>query len=527
MSIHITCFGGVGEIGGNKILLEDGDTRLLMDFGVSFGRQGKYYNEFLSSRAARGLLDPLMLGFLPPLGGFYREDLFIPGLKNRLIEMSGFHELGRDDRPGADAILLSHAHLDHHGDIAWLDERIPIIASRVSAFITRSMQVTGASSMSGEYTYTSLREHRDTGELITKRGEPYHMRPHLFLEGPLTPDAAKSWVPQPRSDRSKGFIESTASAFSGCVMNLQVRHFPVDHSIPGAMGYAIKTSAGWIAYTGDIRFHGRQGESTHHFAEKLAALHPIALLCEGTHTDPEPDRISEQEIFDRCLQILGTRRGKLAIADFGPRNVERLQIFLDLAKTTRRRLTLQPKDVYLLKSLHLAEPDQYPDPRLISEYVLYNDPKTTPGGWEIDLRSEWNDRLIQPDDVLRDPGEYILAMSLFDLNDLVDLKGIENGVYLFSNSKAYDDEQKADLERLRNWVRWLGLELFGDPEDSRAPSLHASGHASGPELLNFVKQVHPSQLIPIHTETPEWWIDGLQGSGIRLIFPEMGVPLSL
>ncbi|HUS71362.1 MAG TPA: hypothetical protein VM075_11390 [Anaerolineae bacterium] len=34
--VSVTCFGGVSEIGGNKILLEDGNTRLLFDFGTSF-----------------------------------------------------------------------------------------------------------------------------------------------------------------------------------------------------------------------------------------------------------------------------------------------------------------------------------------------------------------------------------------------------------------------------------------------------------------------------------------------------------
>jgi len=37
--VSVTCFGGVSEIGGNKILLEDHNTRLLFDFGTSFARR--------------------------------------------------------------------------------------------------------------------------------------------------------------------------------------------------------------------------------------------------------------------------------------------------------------------------------------------------------------------------------------------------------------------------------------------------------------------------------------------------------
>ena len=49
----ITCYGGVNEIGGNKLLLEDGGARLFFDFGIAFGRQQQYFNEYLRPRAAR------------------------------------------------------------------------------------------------------------------------------------------------------------------------------------------------------------------------------------------------------------------------------------------------------------------------------------------------------------------------------------------------------------------------------------------------------------------------------------------
>ena len=35
MGLAITVYGGAGEVGGNKILLEDQDTRLFLDFGVA------------------------------------------------------------------------------------------------------------------------------------------------------------------------------------------------------------------------------------------------------------------------------------------------------------------------------------------------------------------------------------------------------------------------------------------------------------------------------------------------------------
>jgi hypothetical protein len=48
--VTITIYGAAGEIGGNKILLEDRDTRVLLDFGASFRARGLYYEEFLTPR---------------------------------------------------------------------------------------------------------------------------------------------------------------------------------------------------------------------------------------------------------------------------------------------------------------------------------------------------------------------------------------------------------------------------------------------------------------------------------------------
>jgi ribonuclease J len=521
MLTSITCYGAAGEIGGNKILLEDGDSRLMLDFGISFGRAGKYYNELLRPRSARGLLDPLALGLIPPLEGLYRRDLELPQLWNRMRGLAGYRNLERSGgRSAVDAVLISHAHLDHNGDVSYLDSAIPVVATRTSAAIARAMQVTGMASLERELVYASQRADKG-GILESARGEAYQLRPFLFLEGSLAVSGREFWESAGSGSR-KGMLAAAADAFPGTVAGLKVRSWPVDHSIPGAVGYAVETSAGWVGYTGDIRFHGRRGGQTRAFQKELAALHPRALLCEGTHLEGAAGRISEDEILARVVEILGRYRGKLAIADFGPRNVERLQVFLDAAHQTGRTLLLQPKDAYLLHALHLAEPDVFPAPDCGPHVGLFDDPKAAPRPWERETREAWSAPIVCAENVSEKPGDFILADSLWDLNDLPDLEGISGGVYLFSNSRAYDDEQAADLDRLRNWVHWLGLDLVGDPDDMNSPSLHASGHASGDELAEFARTVHPEILIPIHTENPDWWKETLRGSGVEVRVPEYG-----
>ncbi len=65
--VRLTFYGGVNEIGGNKILLEDGGRRLMLDFGFPYKRHKLFYEEYLKPRGGAGLLDPLRMGLLPPL----------------------------------------------------------------------------------------------------------------------------------------------------------------------------------------------------------------------------------------------------------------------------------------------------------------------------------------------------------------------------------------------------------------------------------------------------------------------------
>jgi mRNA degradation ribonuclease J1/J2 len=41
----LTFYGGVGEIGGNKILLRDENTSIFLDFGKNFERERRFYDE--------------------------------------------------------------------------------------------------------------------------------------------------------------------------------------------------------------------------------------------------------------------------------------------------------------------------------------------------------------------------------------------------------------------------------------------------------------------------------------------------
>jgi ribonuclease J len=69
----LTFYGGVDEIGGNKILVEDKGTKIFFDFGQSFNFGDEYFTGWLSPRAINGLGDFFEFGLLPKIPGLYAE----------------------------------------------------------------------------------------------------------------------------------------------------------------------------------------------------------------------------------------------------------------------------------------------------------------------------------------------------------------------------------------------------------------------------------------------------------------------
>jgi ribonuclease J len=113
--VAVTFYGGVGEIGGNKILLEDGDSRILLDFGMNFVERSKFYSEpWLSPRNEKGLLE---FGLLPDVAGLYKFD---------------------EREPEIDAVFLSHSHTDHSAYISFLNRKIPVYCGETTAIILQA-----------------------------------------------------------------------------------------------------------------------------------------------------------------------------------------------------------------------------------------------------------------------------------------------------------------------------------------------------------------------------------------------------
>jgi ribonuclease J len=152
--VSITFYGGVAEIGGNKILVEDADARILLDFGMNFVERSRFYSEpWLAPRDETGLLE---FDLLPKIPGLYKFD---------------------EKEPEVDAVFLSHSHTDHSAYISFLNRKIPVYCGETTALILQAFSEINPKSFDNDLEGLQLQTFH-TGDKINVHGieiEPVHV----------------------------------------------------------------------------------------------------------------------------------------------------------------------------------------------------------------------------------------------------------------------------------------------------------------------------------------------------------------
>ena len=481
-----TCYGGVNEIGGNKILLEDKDTRVFLDFGMSFSLANQFFDEFMQPRKCNGIIDLLEFGLLPDLNGLYRCDYL------------SHCNLPPDPEPSFDGVLLSHAHMDHCSYIHYLRDDIPLYYTQGARDIMQALDETGST---GTCELISLKESFQT--YVNKKG-----------------DESKLYGQKARKLRSYNIVEN---AFT--VGEIEAEALPVSHSLEGATAYILHTSAGPVVYTGDFRFHSYKGDATRRFVERAAEVEPVAMICEGTRVN-STQADSEERVKEVAKERVDKTNG-LVVANFPVRDTDRMQSFFQVAKQTDRALVINLKQAYLLE---LFRASGIAAPRIDDDYLRVYIPRKTWGVYKDDRFSEkiqredydyWerefldHSNAVTAQDISENQDEYIFRCDFFELKELIDVKPKAGSCYIRSVCEPFDIEMELDLKKAENWLTHFGLYPH--------TQIHASGHLNYDEIRDVVETVKPKVLIPVHTQHPEVF----QNFHDNVICPQKGVAINI
>ncbi|NWJ56971.1 MBL fold metallo-hydrolase [Marine Group I thaumarchaeote] len=471
----ITFHGGVNDIGGNKFLVKDKDTTVFMDFGMSFSQEGEFFAQFLNARGSNFLTDMFELGMLPKIKGMYRRDY---------AKHVGFDG---NEETEIDAILLTHAHVDHCAYIQYLREDIPIYCSEESKLIMQNFDETG------------------TDQYLT------HKEKFQFYKNKTggVSRATGDKVAYPRNIQ----IFQSNKEFS--IDSIRVEPLPVDHSIPGVHAFILHTSNGSIGNTSDLRFHGRRKDDTEKFVERCAKSDLDILLCEGTRVN-KTSSLTEYDVETKVADIVNNTKG-LAICGYPIRDLDRLMSFFIAAKNSNRYLVIDMKQAYLLKLFTESESmkGKYPSPidKNIKIYIQR-------GSWGLidkDLK-KFSDKQLYADyamwqrpfldypnaidyrDIQKKQNEYIFFCSDFRLQDLIDIKPDEGATYIRSLTEPFDLEMELKEEQIKNWFTHFGV----IKKDQDWHQIHVSGHGDGEQIKKVIDGANSKKLIPIHTKHDEY-----------------------
>jgi len=444
-------YGGVNEIGGNKILLEDNGTKIFLDFGMSFKRRDKFFEEYLMPRSANGIGDFLVTKLIPDIPGIYREDL---------LEHYG----RKPEKPDIQAVILSHAHADHANYISFLHKDIPIYCGETCKYILEAID---------EQTQRNLEN-----EVLNFKKRP------VFKSEYKNPPIMREFNTFRTGDKIR-------------IDSLEIEPIHTDHSVPGAYGFIIHTSEGALIYTGDLRMHGTHSHMTNDFIDASKETKPIAMITEGTRIDTERTDESEDKVYRESKKELLENK-KLSIVDFNFKDVDRFTTFYKIAKDLNKKLVISFKHACYLERYHKDKKIRSPDSR--DENILILKPKRLTGTYIDEDYSDWyiKKRLNYPniviaEDITKNPSKYMVVLNFWYFNMLVDLKPY-GGTYIHSLSEPFNEEMEISYDRMMNWINNFDLKFVQS---------HCSGHINGSDLKQLIKTIEPGKIYPIHTEHPE------------------------
>ena len=129
--------------------------------------------------------------------------------------------------------------------------------------------------------------------------------------------------------------------------------------------------------------------------------------------------------------------------------------------------------------------------------------------WEKEFILEEN--VVNYCDLSEEPEKYVFRCDFFELKELIDIKP-EKAVYIKSVTEPFDEEMEFDENRVNNWLKHFNL--------CPVHRMHVSGHASGPELLNMIRDINPEKLYPVHTVNKELF-KVLEDDGIEVVYPKL------
>jgi ribonuclease J len=402
---RVTCYGGVGEIGGNKFLLEDRGAKVLLDFGSGFSDGSEYFDSNITPRGVNGAGDLFEFGLLPEISGLYSAK----ALQNTSM---GYVE------PEVDAVVLSHYHYDHTGRIGLVDPKIPVYCGETTGLIHEAYSDSTGSPLDDH----PLRKFRtgDRFRIGPLEFQPIHVDHSIPGAYGFVIHTSEGTIAYTGDFRFHGRVGSMTRDFIEAAKNERPRLLLSE-------GTRVSSDADAIGNTSEKDVQ----------AEATRLVKRSKGLVFSTFRGNDVDRVNT--FYDACVES-------------GRRLVVSMRIAILLEKLKSDKKLKVPRvgkdvDVYVRRK----KTGRFDD----SDYYQWERPYLRYG--------------MNANDVRGKQSETFLHLEALNFPELVDIRPERGGTYIHAATEAFNEEGEREETLIRNWIDHVGFSYSQIHASGHAP----------------------------------------------------------